>query len=86
MVKYIYLQPDEQMPEVADEDAWLIVEASDDGRFFGSGYGFKASGEGVFYASSAESDVTLEAALAAATEWARERGVPTIWVQTSPAL
>ena len=51
MVEYIYLKPGEQMPEMADEDAWLVVEASDDDRFFGSGYGFKASGEGVFYAS-----------------------------------
>jgi hypothetical protein len=51
MVEYIYLQPDEQMPEMADEDAWLPIEASDNGRFFGSGYGLKASGEGVFYAS-----------------------------------
>ncbi len=86
MVDYIYLQPGGQIPEMTEEDAWLIVEASDDGRFFGSGYGFKPSGEGVFYASLCESDVTLEAALAAAKEWARERGVSRIWVQTSPDL
>ncbi|WP_121114474.1 hypothetical protein [Croceibacterium ferulae] len=85
MVEYHHLHPGEQMPEVADDDPWLIIEASDDGRFFGSGYGFKTSGKGVFYASLPESDVSLEAALAAATEWARERGVPQIWVQTSPA-
>lgn len=86
MVDYIYLQPGEQMPEVTDEDAWLIIEASDDGRFFGTGYGFKPSGEGVFYASLPESDITLVAALAAATKWGEDRGVPRIWVQTTPAL
>jgi hypothetical protein len=84
MVEHIYLQPGEQMPEMANEDAWLIVEASDDGRFFGSGYGFKASGEGVFYVSLPDSDVSLEAALAAAAAWAADRGVPRIWVQASP--
>lgn len=47
-------------------------------------YGFKPSGEGVFYASLPENDLTLEAALAAATQWAGERGVPRSWVQTSP--
>jgi hypothetical protein len=86
MIEHIYLQPGEQMPEMADEDAWLIVEASDDGRFFGSGYGHKASGEGVFYASLPDSDVSLKAALAAATAWAERRGVPRIWVQASPEL
>ena len=38
MVEYIYLKPGEQMPEMADEDAWLVVEASDDDRFFGHCY------------------------------------------------
>jgi hypothetical protein len=84
MVGYIYLQADEQMPEMADEDAWLLIEASDDGRYFGTGYGFKASGEGVFYASRPENDTTLNGALAAAKEWAESRGVPSIWVQLSP--
>jgi hypothetical protein len=57
----------------------------DDGRFFGTGWGRKPSGEGVFYASLAENDASLETAIAAATEWAVERGVSRIWVQTSPA-
>ncbi|WP_066546289.1 MULTISPECIES: hypothetical protein [unclassified Sphingomonas] len=86
MIEHIYLQPSEQMPQMTDEDAWLIIEASDDGRFFGTGYGFKASGEGVFYVSLPESDTTLKAALAAATDWAEDRGVSRICVQTSPVL
>ena len=53
MVEYIYLKPGEQMPEMADEDAWLVVEASDDDRFFGSGYGFKVSGSPHMGASNA---------------------------------
>ena len=84
MIDVIYLRPGEQMPDVPENEPWLTVERSDDGRFFGTGYGIKPSGEGVFYASLPESDVTLEAALAAATEWAASRGVPRIWVQTGP--
>jgi hypothetical protein len=83
MVKLIYLTPGERMPELPDHEPWLTVEASDDGRFFGSGYGLSQSGEGVFYVSSAESDLSLEAATAAARDWASERGVPRIWVQTT---
>ena len=85
MVELVYLPPGEEMPEVADDEPWLIVEASDDGRFFGSGWGRKPSGEGVFYASSSEDDISLEAALSAAIKWAGERGVTCIWVQTTPA-
>ncbi len=84
MVEVIYLQPGQLMPDPPQDEPWLTVEASDDGRFFGTGHGFNPSGEDVFYASLPESDVTLEAALAAATEWAAERGVPRIWVQTAP--
>ena len=82
MTEFIYLGPGEQMPELADNEPWLVVEASDDGRFFGTGYGRKPSGEEVFYASLVEDDVSLERALAAAMSWASERGVGRIWVQT----
>lgn len=85
MVELVYLRPGEEMPKVADDQPWLIVEASDDGRFFGTGWGRKLSGEGVFYVSLAEDDASLEEALGAATKWAGERGVIRIWVQTSPA-
>jgi hypothetical protein len=84
MVELVYLSPGEQMPEAAGDEPWLLVEASGDGRFFGSGYGFNASGEGVFYGSLAENDVSLDAALGAASEWAADQGVPCIWVQTTP--
>ncbi|QIK77990.1 hypothetical protein G7077_02755 [Sphingomonas piscis] len=84
MIQLIYLQPGERMPHLSDDEPWLTVEASADGRFLGSGYGFKPSGEGVLYVSLPESDVSIEAALAAATEWAGEQGVPHIWVRTSP--
>lgn len=84
MAEVIYLQPGERMPESPEDEPWLTVEASDDGRFFGSGYERKPSGKGVFYVSLAENDLTLEAAIAAATEWAGERGVARIWVQAAP--
>jgi hypothetical protein len=84
MVEIIYLPPGERMPDLTEDEPWLTVEASDDGRFFGTGYGHKPSGEGVFYVSLAESDTSLEAAIAAATHWASERGVRRIWVQRTP--
>jgi hypothetical protein len=84
MVARIYLSPGEPMPELPDDAPWLLVEASDDGRFFGTGCGRTSSGEDVFYISLAQSDVSLEAAIAAAEDWARARGVPRIWVRTTP--
>jgi hypothetical protein len=85
MVEVIYLPPGEDKPEAADDEPWLIIEASDDGRFFGSGWGRKLSGESVCYRSLSEDDATLDGAIAAATEWASERDVSRIWVQTTPA-
>ena len=85
MVDVIYLRPGEEVPEVPDDEPWLTVEASDDGRFFGSGWSRKPSGENAFYRSQSDDDVTLDAAIAAATKWAEERGVSRIWVQTTPA-
>jgi len=85
MVELVYLSPGEQLPERADDEPWIMVEASDDGRFFGTGCGRNSSGESVFYVSLSENDTSLEAAIAAATQWAVERGVSRIWVQTAPA-
>ncbi len=84
MVDIVYLQPDENMPDVGDNGRWLTVEASDDGRFFGSGGSWKSSGEWVGYLSLAEDDFSLEVALAAAKEWAEKYEVPIIWVQQKP--
>ena len=84
MVELIHLAPGEQMPILPDQETWIVVEASDDGQFFGTGYGKKAGGEDVFYISLAENDVSLEVAIAAATMWAEQRGVSRIWVQTTP--
>lgn len=49
MAKIIYLSPSEQMPDHGDEEPWLVVEASDDGRFYGTGAAWKPSGEWVGY-------------------------------------
>jgi len=84
MVELVHLAPGEQMPHIPDEEAWVTVEASDDGRFFGTGSAYKPTGEAVFYASVAADDDRLEAALAAATDWAAEHGVRRIWVQATP--
>ncbi|WP_126494680.1 MULTISPECIES: hypothetical protein [Sphingosinicella] len=86
MVQYRYLSAGETMPEMADDELWLEIEASFDGRFFGTGCGRKLSGESVFYISLPEDDVNLKTALSAATKWAGEHGVTCIWVQTTPAL
>ncbi len=84
MVAIIYLLPGEQMPNHRGGEPWLIVEASDDGRFFGTGAAWKPGGEWVGYSSLPENDFALADALAAAERWAAEYGVPTIWVQTNP--
>ena len=83
MAAIIYLSPDEQMPDRGDDEPWLIVEASDDGRFFGSGGAWKPNGEWVGYGSLPENDDTFANALAAAEQWAAKYSVPTIWVQTT---
>jgi hypothetical protein len=85
MVEIIYLAPDENPPEAtSDEERWLNVQANNQGGFYGSGWSRKPSGESVFYGSLSEDDVSLDAALAAATRWAEKYCVPTIWVQREP--
>ena len=84
MVELVYLAPNEDKPESPDEERWLIVEANDEGGFYGSGWSRKPSGESVFYRSLAEDDVSLEAAIAAAIKWAEKYSVPKIWVQREP--
>ena len=79
----VYLAPKEAMPDVGNEGRWLIVEALDN-KFYGTGGSWKATGEWVGYGSLAEDDISLEAALAAAEEWAINYDVPIIWVQLSP--
>lgn len=81
MAEVIYLASHETMPDLGDDQRWLTVEASDDGRFFGTGNSWKASGEWVGYGSLAEDDVSLQTAIAAAQKWAETYDVPTIWVR-----
>ena len=83
MAVIIYLPPGEHMPDRGDDEPWLIVEASNDGRFFGTGSAWKPSGEWVGYGSLPENDGTLADALAAAEQWAARYTVTTIWVQTT---
>lgn len=71
----------EPPPQFAEDQRWLIVEASGDGRFFGTGSSWKKNGEWLGYASLAEDDVSIEAAIAAARRWASKYEVPTIWVE-----
>ena len=84
MAEVVYLPPDQQMPDIGDDQPWLTIEASPDGRFFGTGASSKADGAWVGYGSLAEDDVSLETALAAAQKWAAKYGVRTIWVQLTP--
>lgn len=84
MVEIFHLAPGEQLPTLRDNETWVVVEASDNGRFFGTGYGLTPKGEDVFYISLAENDGSLDLAIVAATRWAEKRGVPRIWVQTTP--
>ncbi len=84
MAEIIYLSPSEHMPDRGDDEPWLIVEATEDGRFFGTGATWKPSGEWVGYCSLPENDGALADALAAAEQWATKYSVPVIWVQTTP--
>ncbi len=84
MAAIIYLSPGEQMPDRGTDEPWLIVEASGDGGFFGTGAAWKPSGEWIGYGSLPENDGALANALAAAEQWAAKYSVPTIWVQTTP--
>ncbi len=84
MAAIIYLSPGELMPDHGDNEPWLIIDASNDGQYFGSGGAWKPNGEWVGYGSLPEDDRTLADALAAAKRWAAKYGVPTIWVQTTP--
>ena len=79
----VYLGPGEEMPDVRDDGRWLIIEAND-GRFYGTGGSWKRSGEWVGYGSLSEYDVSLDAALTAAHQWAAKYDVPTFWVQLAP--
>ena len=80
----VYLSVDEQQPDWGDQEPWLIIEATVDDLFYGTGASWKDDGEWVGYCSLPEDDGSLETALAAAQAWARKYRVPTIWVQTEP--
>jgi hypothetical protein len=80
MADVVYLSAGEEMPDHGDDEAWLIIEATTDGHFFGTGSSWKASGEWVGYRSLAEDDTSLETALDAAQLWAAKYNVVTIWV------
>ncbi|MDG5751567.1 hypothetical protein P8R33_10655 [Qipengyuania sp. XHP0211] len=84
MAEVVYLEPHEKLPVLGDEERWLLVEANDEGGFYGSGWSRKPNGESVFYGSPSENDVNLERALAAAKGWAEKYSVPKIWVQREP--
>ena len=84
MPKLVYLSPGELFQRTDEDEHWLYVHASGDGRFFGSGWARTADRQDAFYVSLAVNDATLERAIAAAMEWARQHDVPCIWVQLLP--
>lgn len=83
MVEIFHLKPGDELPNFSDDQSWLILEAAEDGCFFGTGRGRKQSGETVFYVSLPEDDASFDLALKAAKNWAVEHKVPCIWVQGS---
>jgi hypothetical protein len=82
VAEVIYLKPGEEMPDEGDEQRWLLIHPSGDGRFFASGGAWKPTGEWVGYGSLQEDDVSFEKALNAAQEWATKYHVPRIWVES----
>lgn len=83
-VEVIYLASNQVAPDFSDDERWLTVEANEDGKFYGTGWSQRPSGEGVAYMSLAEDDFSLEAALRAAQAWAAKYGVDRIWVTPDP--
>jgi hypothetical protein len=81
MADVVYLNAGEVMPDPGDDAPWLTVEVASDGLFYGTGASTRPTGEGVYYRSLPEDDVSLDAALKAAQVWAARFNVPTIWVQ-----
>jgi hypothetical protein len=84
MAEVIYLANGEDDPNFAEDEPWIIIDSSDDGRFFGTGASWKTNGDWVGYGSLCENDLTLEKALEAAQAWAVKYNVPRIWVQLKP--
>jgi hypothetical protein len=82
VVKIVQLAPGLEPP--TDGDCWICVEADSNGSFYGTGCGRGDDGQTVFYVSLPENDVSLEAAVAAAAEWAERRGVEVVHVQPVP--
>lgn len=80
----IYLSPGEEMPDFPEDVPWVTVEASHDGRFFGTGAAWRPNGKEVFYISLVENDLALADAVAAAERWAVRWNVSTVWVQAAP--
>jgi hypothetical protein len=81
--RLVYLKPGENAP-ISGAETWMVVEADRSGLFFGTGSGVKPSGETVFYASLSENDVSLSAAVSAATTWSAEHAVTTVYIQATP--
>jgi len=83
MASVVYLEVGNELPDFGDDQPWITIHPSGDGRFFGTGSSWKPTGEWVGYISLAEDDVALEKALEAAQQWATKYHVPTIWVEAS---
>lgn len=81
MATIVHLSPGEEMPNEGEDKPWLLIHHSGDGRYFGSGASWRETGEWVGYRSLPEDDVSLEAAIDAAQQWADRYGVTTIWIE-----
>ncbi|MGC1469503.1 MAG: hypothetical protein WA793_08985 [Sphingorhabdus sp.] len=84
MAEVIYLAEGEDHPAFAEDERWITIDASNDGKFYGTGASWKSSGEWVGYCSLCEDDASLEKALAAAQQWAAKYKVNKIWAQLKP--
>jgi hypothetical protein len=60
---------------------WLLIEEDENGKWYGTGFGFNSEGKDTIYVSTSDTDTSYDLALSAAKNWADENAVTAIYVR-----